>query len=168
MLAIGKIIPDSSELGSMVPSIAPSIAARCDDVRRRDQNAEGQRHHRVENALGEQQDYAAAKRHVKHEPRGEERRDHVREREAEVGQHLADDDLPGPQWRHQHISSVPRSFSRDSEIAVISAETSVSTSAISPGTKRFTLSSVGLKRMRISGIDLYRPTPLSAARLRRP
>ena len=47
-------------------------------------------------------------------------------------------------------SIVPRSFSRDNEIAVISAETSTSTSAIRPGTKRFTLSSVGLNRMRVS------------------
>ena len=47
-------------------------------------------------------------------------------------------------------SSVPRSFSRESEIAVISADTSVSTSAISPGTNRFALSSVGLNRIRLA------------------
>ena len=33
MLAIGKIIPDSSALGIIVPTSAPSIAARCDVVR---------------------------------------------------------------------------------------------------------------------------------------
>ena len=47
-------------------------------------------------------------------------------------------------------SSVPCSFSRESEIAVMSAETSVSTSAIRPGTKRLALSSVGLKRIRLA------------------
>jgi len=46
------------------------------------------------------------------------------------------------------ISIVPVSFSRVIEMAVIIAETMVSTSAMSPGTKRFTLSSVGLNRMR--------------------
>jgi hypothetical protein len=35
-------------------------------------------------------------------------------------------------------------------MAVISAETSVSTRAMRPGTNRFTLSSVGLKRIRVS------------------
>ena len=42
------------------------------------------------------------------------------------------------------ISMVPVSFSRAIEIAVISAETIVSTKASSPGTKRWALSSVGL------------------------
>ena len=42
------------------------------------------------------------------------------------------------------ISMVPVSFSRVIEIAVISAETMVSTKATSPGTKRWALSSVGL------------------------
>ena len=46
---------------------------------------------------------------------------------------------------------MPVSFSRVSEIAVISDEMIVSTKAISPGTNRFELSRVGLKRMRISG-----------------
>jgi hypothetical protein len=49
------------------------------------------------------------------------------------------------------ISSVPRSFSRDSEIAVICADTKVSTNAMRPGTKRFTLSSVGLNNIRTRG-----------------
>jgi hypothetical protein len=47
-------------------------------------------------------------------------------------------------------SIVPVSFSRVSEIAVISAEMMVSTKAISPGTKRCELSAVGLKRVRPS------------------
>ena len=48
-------------------------------------------------------------------------------------------------------SSVPVSFSRVSEMAVMSAEMIVSTNAISPGTNRFELSRVGLKRMRTAG-----------------
>src|SRR5207237_9651347 len=48
-------------------------------------------------------------------------------------------------------SIVPVSFSRVSEIAVISAEMIVRTNAIRPGTKRFLLSRVGLKRMRVTG-----------------
>ena len=48
-------------------------------------------------------------------------------------------------------SMVPVSFSRVREMAVISDEMMVSTKAISPGTKRFALLRVGLKRMRISG-----------------
>ena len=46
------------------------------------------------------------------------------------------------------ISIVPVSFSRVIEIAVMSAETMVSTNATSPGTKRWALSSVGLYRIR--------------------
>ena len=42
------------------------------------------------------------------------------------------------------ISMVPVSFSRAIEIAVMSAETIVSTNASSPGTNRWELSSVGL------------------------
>ena len=48
-------------------------------------------------------------------------------------------------------SIVPVSFSRVSEMAVISDEMIVSTNAIRPGTNRFELSRVGLKRMRTSG-----------------
>ena len=48
-------------------------------------------------------------------------------------------------------SMVPVSFSRVSEMAVISDEMMVSTNAISPGTNRFELSRVGLNRIRLSG-----------------
>ena len=50
-------------------------------------------------------------------------------------------------------SIVPVSFSRVSEIAVISDEMIVSTNAIRPGTNRFELSRVGLKRIRTLGHD---------------
>ena len=46
-------------------------------------------------------------------------------------------------------SIVPVSFSRVSEIAVMSDARMVSTKAISPGTKMFELSRVGLNRMRV-------------------
>ena len=46
------------------------------------------------------------------------------------------------------ISIVPVSFSREIEMAVMRAETMVSTNATSPGTKRCALSSVGLYRIR--------------------
>ena len=46
------------------------------------------------------------------------------------------------------ISIVPVSFSREIEMAVISADTIVSTNATRPGTKRCALSSVGLYRIR--------------------
>ncbi len=57
-------------------------------------------------------------------------------------------------------SIVPVSFSRVSEIAVMSAEMIVSTNAISPGTNKFELSRVGLKRKRTRGtivIDVAGP-----------
>ncbi len=56
-------------------------------------------------------------------------------------------------------SIVPVSFSRVSEIAVISAEMIISTIAISPGTKRFVLSRVGLKRDRACGTICTIPAP---------
>ena len=59
-------------------------------------------------------------------------------------------------------SIVPVSFSRVSEIAVISDEMIVSTNAISPGTNRFELSRVGLKRMRTLGHDADRAGAPSA------
>src|SRR6267143_5139080 len=57
-------------------------------------------------------------------------------------------------------SIVPVSFSRVSEMAVISDEMIVRTNAMRPGTNRFELSRVGLKRMRLWGtmrIDLAGP-----------
>ena len=48
-----------------------------------------------------------------------------------------------------NASSVPVSFSRVSEMAVISVARMVSTKAISPGTNRLELSRVGLNRMRV-------------------
>ena len=57
-------------------------------------------------------------------------------------------------------SIVPVSFSRVSEMAVIRAEMIVRTNAISPGTKRFLLSRVGLNRMRVTGtMRAPAPTP---------
>src|SRR4051794_13403884 len=50
-----------------------------------------------------------------------------------------------------NASIVPVSFSRVSEIAVISDEMIVSTNAISPGTNRFELARVGLNRIRTLG-----------------
>ena len=47
---------------------------------------------------------------------------------------------------------MPVSFSRVREIAVISDDTIVSTKAIRPGTNRFELRRVGLKRMRTAGV----------------
>jgi hypothetical protein len=48
-------------------------------------------------------------------------------------------------------SIVPVSFSRVMVMEVISVETSMRITAMSPGTKRLTLSSVGLKRIRTTG-----------------
>ena len=56
-------------------------------------------------------------------------------------------------------SIVPDSFSRVSDSAVISADVIVSTIAMRPGTNRFALSRVGLKRMRTCGTMR---TPLGA------
>ena len=64
----------------------------------------------------------------------------------------------------RRISIVPVSFSRVSEIAVISAEMTVNTNAISPGTNRFELARVGLKRMRASAA--MRTPPARFARSR--
>ena len=59
-------------------------------------------------------------------------------------------------------SIVPVSFSRVSEIAVISDEMIVSTNAIRPGTNRFELSRVGLKRMRTLRHDADRAASAAA------
>ena len=151
MLAIGKIIPDSSALGSIVPTMRAEHRRALRRRPRRDQ-ARRARARRSSRACSRRAAAVTLPRNGtwKTTHAASERGDDVREGEAEVGQHLADDDLPGRSGETSSTSSVPRSFSRDSEIAVISAETSVSTSAISPGTNRFTLSSVGLNRMRVS------------------
>ena len=44
MLSIGKMNPDSSIVGSIVPTSAPIIATRCDEVRAEIEDAERQRH----------------------------------------------------------------------------------------------------------------------------
>ena len=49
-------------------------------------------------------------------------------------------------------------------MAVISDEMIVSTKAISPGTKRFELSRVGLNRMRTDGTSLTRLAPAPRSR----
>ena len=65
------------------------------------------------------------------------------------------------------ISIVPVSFSREIEIAVISAETMVSTNATSPGTKRWELSSVGLYRIRACASIRSAPPAGTASRYQR-
>ena len=65
------------------------------------------------------------------------------------------------------ISIVPVSFSREIEIAVISADTIVSTNATRPGTKRCALSSVGLYRIRAVVSIRSGPPPGTASRYHR-
>ena len=64
----------------------------------------------------------------------------------------------------RRISIVPVSFSRVREIAVISAEMMVSTKAMSPGTNRFELARVGLKRIRASGTMRMAPPRAATSR----
>src|SRR4051812_12007257 len=62
-------------------------------------------------------------------------------------------------------SRVPVSFSRASEIAVISDEMIVRTNAISPGTNRFELWRVGLNRVRTCALIVNPPGLLGAPTL---
>ena len=153
MLAIGKIIPESSVLGSIVADHRDEHRHALRRRARRDEHAERERRpsrracspraaaRRLPRNGTWNTSHAASKR-------GDAR---WRRRAARYGSTLPTMICHGRSGETSSTSSVPRSFSRDSEIAVISAETSVSTSAIEPGTKRFTLSSVGLKRMRTRG-----------------
>src|SRR5690606_36230611 len=143
-LAIGKIIPDSSVLGSMVPTIAPSIAARCDVVRAAISTPRA-RPTMAYSTLAESSSVRL--------PRNGTRNTSQAARSADTTLTIARNrygtTLPtiichGRSGDTSRTSSVPRSFSRDREFAVMSAVTSVRTSAMSPGTKRFTLSSAGL------------------------
>ena len=69
MLSIGKMNPDSSIVGSIVPSSAPIIATRCDEVRAEIRMPSASDTRMNSNAFGEQQHDAAAERHVEDEPR---------------------------------------------------------------------------------------------------
>ena len=78
MLSTGKMKPDSSIVGSMVPSIAPIIATRCDDVRAETRMPSDERDEDEEQPLAEQEQHAAAHRHTEHEPRLDDHADHAR------------------------------------------------------------------------------------------
>ena len=79
MLSTGKMKPDSSTFGSIVPSSAPIIATRCDEVRAETRMPSDERHQNEQHALEQQQQHAAAQRHAKHQTRLDDDGDHADE-----------------------------------------------------------------------------------------
>ena len=69
MLSIGKMKPESSIVGSIVPISAPIIATRCDDVRAEMSMPSESDTRMKSSAFGEQQRDAAAQRHAEDQAR---------------------------------------------------------------------------------------------------
>ena len=150
-LSSGKMNPDSSMVGSIVPTIAPNIATRCDDVR-----AEM----RMPSDSDTRMNSSPSARSSVRLPRSgtsKTRRASTMTQMTDTkpmtryGATLPTTICHGRSGDTSSVSSVPVSFSRVSEIAVISEEMIVSTNAISPGTNRLELSRVGLNRVRTCG-----------------
>ena len=79
MLSIGKMKPDSSMVGSIVPTERAHHRHALRRRPRRDQNAERQRHENEEQSFDQEQRHAAAQRHVEDEPGFEDHADDARE-----------------------------------------------------------------------------------------
>ena len=158
MLSRGKMNPDSIWVGSIVPSIAPIIATRCDDVRAeiRIPMESATRMNSPPSAssksklprIGTPNTSRASSSTVST----------LRNPMTMYGATLPTMICHGRRGDTSSASMVPISFSRVSESAVMSAAMMLSTRVISPGTKRFALSRVGLKRARASGTIRMAPT----------
>ena len=79
MLSIGKMNPDSSIVGSIVPTSAPIIATRCEEVRAEIRMPSDSDTRMNSTPFDQQQRHAAAQRHVEHQPRLDDHADHADE-----------------------------------------------------------------------------------------
>ncbi len=138
-------------VGSIVPTIAPNMATRCDDVR-----AEIRMPSESETRMNSSPSASSRARLPRSGTLKMSRASMITPMTdtkpiRRYGATLPTMMCHGRRGETSSVSSVPISFSRVSEMAVINDEMIVSTNAISPGTNRFELSRVGLKRMRTCG-----------------